>query len=376
LKRQSVVSIIKVGEEGVEQAVEEALELVGGIRSVVKPGEKVLIKPNYSLPRHPSTAVTTAPEVVSAVVELVMEAGGDPVIGEGSVVGHYTTMAFRVAGAEEISKRYGVPLVDLNGDEGVEVEIPNGKALKKVRVAKTALECDTIINVPKIKTHHSTLVTCSLKNMKGVLPAREKHVTHFSGLHQAIVDVNKVVRPNLNVVDGVLSMEGNGPSFGKPVATNLIVAGFDPVAVDSTICRAMGIDPKEVIHIRLAAEQGLGIMDKGAIEVRGFKAEDMRRDFARPSVPMASMESFGYKLEDFLKNVFHREVSFQRWFAKTFSPEPRFYRDACTGCEKCLNACPTNALAFQDGFLTIDFGECIRCYCCVEGCPSNALLLR
>jgi len=376
LKHQSVVSIIKVGEEGVGHAVEEALKLIGGIRSVVKPGEKVLIKPNYSLPRHHGTAVTTSPEVVSAVVELVMEAGGDPVIGEGSVVGHYTTMAFRVTGAEEIGKRYGVPLVDLNGDEGVEVEIPNGKALKKVRVAKTALECDAIINVPKIKTHHSTLVTCSLKNMKGVLPAREKHVTHLSGIHQAIVDVNKVVRPDLNIVDGVLSMEGNGPSFGKPVATDLIIAGFDPVAVDSTVCRAMGIDPKEVIHVWLAAEQGLGIMDQSAIEVRGFKMEDVRRNYARPSVPLASMESVGYKLEDFLKNFVHRDVSFQCWFAKAFSPEPRFFRDACTGCEKCLEACPTNALALQDGFPTLDSSECIRCYCCVEGCPSNAFRFR
>ena len=376
MQRQSVVSIVEVEKRDVELAVEEAVALVGGIGKIVKSSDKVLIKPNYSMPRHPRTAVTTEPEVVAAVVDIVREAGGDPIIGEGSVVGHDTTVAFRVVGAEEISKRNDVPLIDLNKDEGVEVEIPGGKALKKIRIAKTVLECDIIINVPKIKTHHSTLVTCSLKNMKGVLPAREKHVTHLSGLHQAIVDLNKIVKPDLTVVDGVLSMEGNGPSFGKPVATNLIIAGFDPVAVDSTVCRIMGIDPSEVVHVRLAAEQGLGVIEPCAIEIRGVKVEAVGKCFMKPSIPMASLECIGYRFEDLLRKTFHRDVSFQRWFTKTFSSGPRFYPDACSGCEKCLEMCPTNALTFRNGFPIIDYGECIKCYCCIEGCPNNAFRLN
>ncbi|HID91328.1 TPA: DUF362 domain-containing protein, partial [Candidatus Bathyarchaeota archaeon] len=294
LKGRSAVSIVGVEDEGVKSAVRRALRLIGGVRGIVKPGDKVLIKPNYMMPKHPRTAVTTDPRVVEAVADTVVEAGGNPIIGEGSVVGHDTGVSFRVVGAREISERTGVPLIDLNRDEAVEVEVPGGKALRSVKIARTVLECDRIIGVPKIKTHHSTLVTCCLKNMKGVIPGREKHVTHLSGLHQAIVDLNKVVKPDLSIVDGILSMEGPGPGFGRPVPTNLIVAGFDPVAVDSTVCRIMDIDPSDVLHIRLAAEQGLGVMEAGAIEIRGIGIEEAMRHFVRPPVTIASLEKFAY----------------------------------------------------------------------------------
>jgi hypothetical protein len=160
----------------------------------------------------------------------------------------------------------------------------------EIAVCKTVLETDVLINVPVLKTHSQTLVSLSLKNIKGVMPPSGKRAMHFAGLEQGIVDLNQVVASQLVVADGTIGQEGLGPVAGDAVALGLIVAGANRVAVDATCCRIMGIAPETVPVIRLASEAGLGPISSEQITVLGERVTDVRRPFKLPAYDLSPCE--------------------------------------------------------------------------------------
>jgi uncharacterized protein (DUF362 family) len=240
------------------------------------PGDKpILIKPNYINDRHPSTGITTDSRVIEGVVIYLKQNGlEDIIIGEGC--GHSDTFkAFKVAGVDKVAERWDVNLIDLNMDEYIEVYPSDPLSLKKVKVAKTALET-TIINVPKLKLHGITGVTLSIKNMMGVM--KPKGSMHRGSLSKKIADLASMVLPSMTVVDGIIAGEGHETS-GKPVEMNLVIAGRDPVAVDAVGSTVMGVDPEDVKHLRYAVEKGLGTIDLNQITVVGEPIDRIRRKF-------------------------------------------------------------------------------------------------
>jgi len=272
--KMSQVAISK-GTNPIETTV-EALKMVkpyvDRILSVKRP---ILIKPNYLNSKHPSTGITTDSRVIEGVVKFLREQEiGDIIIGEGSGFAD-TFEAFKVAGVDAVAERWNVKLVDLNRDEFVEVYPPNSLLLKKVKVAKTALDC-TIISVPKLKPHRIATVTLSLKNMMGALAS--KGSMHTGSLSRNIVDLASVLRPGISVVDGIIAGEGH-ESSGNPVEMNLVIAGTDPVAVDAVGAAVMGISPMDVKHLVLAQEKGLGTCDLGQITLVGEPLEKVKRVF-------------------------------------------------------------------------------------------------
>ena len=273
----SKVAIVK-GANPVESTI-KALELIESdaskILSVKKP---ILVKPNYINSKHPSTGVTTDSRVIEGVVKFLKERSiEDITIGEGSGFGH-TFEAFKVAGVDSVAERYGVRLIDLNKDEFVDVCPPNPLSLKNVRVDKTALE-STIISVPKLKPHRIATVTLSLKNMMGALASKGTMHAGLS-LSENIADLASVLTPSLSVIDGIIAGEGHETS-GNPVEMNLVIAGIDPVAVDSIGAAVMGMKPTDVKHLVLAAEKGLGTCRLEEITVVGQSIENVRRKFSR-----------------------------------------------------------------------------------------------
>jgi len=270
------VAIIK-GTKPVETTV-RALEAIGSdVDSALSAEKSILIKPNYLNSRHPSTGITTDGRVIEGVVKFLRERKiEDIVIGEGSGFAD-TFQAFKVAGVDAVAQRWGVRLVDLNRDEVVEVKPPSPLSLKKVRVAKTALE-STIVSVPKLKPHRMATVTLSLKNMMGALAS--KGSLHLGNLSENIVDLASVLKPSLSVVDGIIAGEGH-ESSGNPVKMNLVIAGTDPVAVDAVGAAVMGIPPTEVKHLVLAEKKGLGTCNLEKITVLGEPIEKVRRTFNR-----------------------------------------------------------------------------------------------
>ncbi len=272
----SKVAIVK-GTSPVETTV-KALERIGSdVDSVLSREKPILIKPNYINSKHPSTGITTDSRVIEGIVKFLRERKIEEIIiGEGSGFGD-TFQAFKVAGVDAVAERWGVKLVDLNKDEFVEVNPPDPLSLKKVRIAKTALE-STIISVPKLKPHRIATVTLSLKNMMGALAS--KGSMHKGRLSQNIADLASILRPSISVVDGIIAGEGHETS-GNPVEMNLVIAGTDPVAVDAVGAAVMGIPPTDVKHLLLAEKKGLGTCNLEEITVLGEPIEKVKRKFHR-----------------------------------------------------------------------------------------------
>ena len=175
--------------------------------------------------------------------------------------------AFEATGMKEMCKQYDVECLNLRHvKDKVKIKIPNGECLKEITVPRIVTE-SAIISAAKMKTHMATKVTLGMKNMFGLLPDKLKMKYHAKGISNVIVDINTVIHPNLTVIDGFVAMEGRGPTDGSPVKMDLIIAGKDPVATDATGARAMGIDPHDIKHIRVANQKGLGNIDD--IEIVG-----------------------------------------------------------------------------------------------------------
>jgi uncharacterized protein (DUF362 family) len=255
--------------------LESALELIDAER-LITPEDRVLIKPNYVVAKHPSTGITTDSRILESVIEFVKGCGvKDIVVGEGG--SGNTDKAFNVVGIREITSKQKVKLVNLNRDPRINIKISNALALKEVGVARTALESTCIINVPKLKIHHMAVVTLNMKNLMGlILP---KNIMHGQ-LHEKIVDLSSVFKDKvkINVIDGLVAGEIDETS-GNPVKMDLLIAGQDMVAVDTVGTAIMGIDPRKVKYLTIAGENGLGVSNLDEIQVLGERIEDVKKQF-------------------------------------------------------------------------------------------------
>lgn len=283
---KTIVSIVKVND--VSTAVEKAIELTGGLD--INAGDVVVIKPNAKNPAPPGYGIITDPRVVEAVINLSFQRGAKKVkIAEGAAYpsGAYNTFAaFEAIGITEIAKRWNVELVDLNSYDSIDIDVTGGLVLDWVRVGKSVIEADVVINVPVLKTHKATLMSACVKNIGvGCATREEKKRLHRLGIDEGLVDVYSVVPTTYHLVDGIVALEGDGPNLppGKSRPLGLLIAGKDGVAVDTVCTKIMGFDPADVKHLQLAKQQGLGIMDLEEITIKGLKLEDVETTFKRPS---------------------------------------------------------------------------------------------
>ena len=255
--------------------VARALELIGA-EKLITSEDKVLIKPNYVVAKHPSTGITTDSRIIEEIIEFVKRCGvKDIVVGEGGAGD--TERAFDVVGIRDVTSRQKVKLVNLNQESRINVKVPHSLALAEVGVAKTVLDSSCIINVPKLKVHHMAIVTLCMKNLMGVI--LPKSIMH-SNINEKIVDLASLFKDKvkINVVDGLVGAEFEETS-GSPVEMALIIAGQDMVAVDTVGTTIMGIDLEKVKYLQLAEERGLGVSNLKEIEVLGEKIEKVKRKF-------------------------------------------------------------------------------------------------
>jgi uncharacterized protein (DUF362 family) len=225
---------------------------------------KVLLKPNLVTDHPASTGATTTPEVVAGAIEFLQDCGvADITVAEGSWTGCPTERAFRSCGYLELARRYGVKLVDLKKDSWRLLEAGD----LELKVCRRALETDFFLNLPVLKGHCQTRLTCALKNLKGCIPDQEKRRFHALGLHRPIALLASVLPTHLTLVDalcGDLDFEEGG----TPVRLDRLLLGIDPVLVDSYGASLMGFAPSQIEHLRLAASLGVGSMDLAASELR------------------------------------------------------------------------------------------------------------
>jgi len=282
---KSKVSIVKTSPnpdyEQIRAAVEKAVNLLGGIGQIVKPGQKVLINPSLvaTLTRREQAAITL-PEVTRAVADVVKRAGARPIIAESSAIGIDTEKVISESGYNQL-REMGYEVIDLKKTETTMFPVKNGTIFTEIQSYELVKEADVIIPVAKLKTHDQAQLTLSIKKLKGLLTDKYKREFHQQGVFEGCVDWFSALRPQLAVMDAIYCQEGLGPVFGKPVEMDLIVAGYDLVAVDAVCGYITGFEPEEVPITIEAFRRGLGMATRKDIEVVGEPIKAVSRRFMR-----------------------------------------------------------------------------------------------
>ena len=350
---------------------------MGGMERFVKPGERILLKPNLLRAAPPESAICTHPAVVEAVARLVREAGGTPVIcdspggalhKEGVLRGLYekTGMAAAAAAAG----------AELGLDPSTRtVSLPEGRVLRQAEIIAPVAEADGVIDLCKMKTHVLMSMTGAVKNLFGVLPGLAKvgyHATHpdHAAFADVLLDLTAYVKPRLSLMDGILAMEGDGPgSSGTPRQVGLLLAAANPLALDTAAGAIMNL-PRQDNPVLLAAERrGLTPCRMEDVELIGGTVEELRMaDYKFP----ASTKS---NLMDFLGPLARPA---ERLCKKLLSQTPRIDEAKCVGCGICAKSCPGQAIAMTapGRKAHIHPKACIHCYCCHELCPQRAVELH
>ena len=275
MQSSSVVAVVK-GERG-HDPVFKALDMID-YKKALAGYDKVLIKVNFICEQTWDSGATTDPLVVEAIILKLKELPLKIYVVESDASITNADKAFDATGMKEMCIRNGVEWLNLRYvEDKVKLKIPNGETLKDITVPRLVTE-SAIISAAKLKTHTATTVTLGMKNMFGLLPDKFKAKYHARGISSVVVDINTVLKPSIIVIDGFVGMEGNGPVNGEPVPMDLIIAGTDAVATEAVGCRIMGIDPKQVKHIRRANEKGLGTI---VPQVIGEKIQDVTRVFKK-----------------------------------------------------------------------------------------------
>ncbi len=353
----SVVTCETYDLDAVRKAVTAILEPLGGISRFVRPGMRVLLKPNLLAAAPLERAVTTHPAVVEVVTELVQQAGGTVWIGDspGGPLAN-TPLVWQASGMMEVAQRTGALLVPFDGMTWKRL---NGQ---DYFIARPPLEADLVINLPKLKTHNLTLLTGAVKNLFGTVPGTRKRELHYRApgvpdFSHVLVDILELVRPALTIMDGILGQEGYGPGAGgTPRFYNCLVASTDPVALDARVAQALGCRPGAVLHVALAGQRGLGVADVGQVDLRG---EPQALDFGRVRLPMTG-----------------RLMRLPAWAAaplrRITRVRPRLIPELCIGCGRCAEVCPRQAIT-PGHPPHFDLEACVGCLCCTEVCPQGGI---
>jgi len=351
----------------VEEAVRRSVDLLGGMDRFVSPGQRVLLKPNLLRSASPEDLVCTHPAVVKAMVKMVQEAGGHPVIGDspgGPFVAAWLRSIYNRSGMTRVAEETGA---ELNWDFGETLlSHPDGRRVKAIDIGTYLTKADVVISLPKLKTHGFMQLTGATKNMFGAIPGTAKLGYHAKvadppAFGDMLIDILTLVPPALTVMDGVVAMDGQGPSAGDPFQMGVILASTDGIAMDMIVADLVGMDPHHIYPLRAAIERGLVPASSTEIDVLGDPLSELRVEgFRSPGTHTTD----GRVIE-----VLGRLVA--NWFVA--SPHSN---DNCIGCGICADNCPVDAISIIDQRAQMDLKTCIRCYCCHELCPHNAIDLR
>lgn len=343
----------------VEQAVRNAVNLLGGITNFIKPGSNVLVKPNLLMSKSPDCGITTHPEVVRAVIRILKEINCKIVVGDGpSVWGQYVENVdevYEITGIRKVAQEEGVKLISFD----------KRRMRNKFPLTVALDECDYLVNLPKFKTHEFTLITGAIKNLFGLVSGTYKTELHKDYSEPAefakiLVDIYQEAKPALTIIDGILAMEGDGPATsGTTRQLNLLLAGSDCVALDTVMAKIMGINNCDVLTTKEAAWRGLGENKINRIKIEG---EDIHKLNIRPFVlPKNSIKLTN--LPPILKKIFKVLIRYY----------PYSLRLKCTRCGHCVKVCPKQCIRLKKSGIQIDYNQCIACFCCQEACPVAAI---
>ncbi|MCD6595289.1 DUF362 domain-containing protein [bacterium] len=336
---------------------------IGGLSDKIKYGERILLKPNLLAARTPDSAVTTHPAVVEAVAKIVLDYSAIPIIGDspgGAIRG--TQRVLKNTGMLKISEKLGIETISLEAKSAIQIKLPDGKIL---HISKIINEVDGIINIAKLKTHSLVLMTLTVKNLYGLIPGFRKAEYHkiyptppkFARL---VAELYSAVKDNLkfSVLDGIVGMDGNGPSSGQAHKFGLLALSDNPPALDFEIENIAGLKSHSPI---------------------------MKELIKRNLVPQYEVKWLGEKIENF-KNfkipsnwyLYLAPAFLTKFLGKLVQVAPDVVDSKCIHCGDCMHSCPVDAITMiiEKTSPKFDYSKCIRCLCCHEICPTKAIIFK
>jgi uncharacterized protein (DUF362 family) len=265
----------------VSDAVDLQFDLLGGVGKFVKPGDQVLLKPNFIAPRsHRWSAAQTHPEVILAVARRMKDCGARPFVGDSPAWSDLMTCARELELIEPL-KRMGVPIRPLSGSRVCEV----GSGRTRVGLSPVALDADVIINLPKFKSHQQLVATFAVKNLFGCVSGKRKAMWHFrrGGDAQSfctlLIDIYRHLSPALTIIDAITAMEGPGPIRGDSRPLGWLISGVDPIACETVCCRLIDLKPDQLPILATARRMGWGCSDIERIDIKGAPLPPPCSDF-------------------------------------------------------------------------------------------------
>lgn len=356
LKTVSLARCEDYSHENVYDAVRKTIDLIGGLRAFVLPGQHVFLKFNMLEGSTPEKCVTTHPEVVYAVAKLLKDYGCKVIMGDSPGSGleyneDILRKAYSVCGYDKVAATLDIPL---NYDTSYRsVFVHESQTMKLFPIITPALEADVVVVVSKAKTHALTYFSGAAKNIFGVVPGTKKKACHASlpdleDFCRMIIDLNGVVKPKLQVMDAIMGMEGDGPHTGPSRKIGAILASGDYGAIDVATCRLMSLEPRSVGTICAMIERGYLQEDFSDVFIVGENLERLTvKDYKPPST---------YKEKEKLRPVININ-----W---------------CISCMKCVRSCPAKTIYVVNKKPKINYIKCIKCYCCHETCDTHAISLE
>ena len=362
----SKVALLKVDPKAetseVYEAVNMALEMIGAPGEHCSKGDTVLVKPNFG---NTTRQWNVSPSVACATIKVFSDWGCRVLVGEDPAVSQDESTIYALYKLFEIASESGAEVVSLRHGPHELVKVPGSGYFEAIEVSKYALDATLVISLAKMKAANITHVSLSLKNMKGVLSPQWKRKLHCDGLNQGIVDLNRVVRPGLAIVDGIEAADMSSRTV-KPVG--LILAGDDCVAVDAISTRIMGLDPRKVDHIVLAEKANLGTADFSRIEILGEKLEDFegKFTFSPPANPFELAAESGGRIRIIQGNPCSACLNEVGWALGSFKDHLKEFEDL-------VIVVGPNATLPETGGQFVLVGNCVKRYQAegiyVHGCP-------
>lgn len=362
--------------DGIEEAAHRVIAQVGGMESVIRGAKIAILKPNFVAGRNAESGSTTSFALLKAVAEEVRACGAEPVLCETPGTEFDRDATYTILGVEKFCAENAIRILRVDpegGEDWMELRPDGAKTLRRYHTL-SVLKDARLINLPVLKTHVVSTMTLSMKNIMGILPKPDRRAMHSFGIDQSIVDMNLGIKPDLNIVDGSVGQDGEGPLYGDKADLQVLVAGRNSLAVDLACCQIVGVKPRAIPHLKLALEQ----LGKPSWETVG---EDVGviKQFRLP------VQNGLYKFVFWM--MFPLDYPFS-WIAKRgqhlcttlygsglVGTRPKIHEDMCTRCGICVDTCPLpNVIDLKT--LKVNYSTCERCLLCYEACPENAISVK
>ncbi|MBQ4066523.1 MAG: DUF362 domain-containing protein [Clostridia bacterium] len=354
-------------------AILERQFLALGITAELIRGKKVVIKPNLVMNKPPEFAATTHPSVIDAAARIIKRLGAESITVAESSGGPYNEITmkshYKGCGIADVAKKEGL-ILNTDPSSGT-MTFDSGVKCRSFNIITPILEADVILNICKLKTHSLTKLSCGIKNLFGVIPGVEKFEMHArfprqEDFVQMICDLCQLIcqkKEMITVCDGIVGMEGNGPTGGTPKEYGVLLSSRSPFCLDLVAEAVLGFEGT-VPMLCVARERSLCPESVSGLSVIGDKIEDCKIT----GIILPDTQKFNILRA--LPNILGGKA------AKFFEPKPAINKKTCIGCGVCARSCPQHTITVKNKKAYINYKKCIRCYCCQELCPINSVEIK